>query len=314
MSNSINDQTALLADIAQDALSTARTTASRITAATPFLPDADFSFESKKPAMAPPPQFSDLFPGADSSGEQVQFLNGQVDDWLKTYFPELTGCLQSKPEQWVCNILSGENEFGLSRTVFEIVWHRARDRAYRASATEQSTLQAQFSERGFSVPPGVLLHMQNEAEQRAGNALAEVNREQQVREAEIKLDLLKFAEEQAIRLKLGIMDALRAFYIQWAQMPDKDIERSRIRSQAQASLYSALSSYYNVELGFEQLRLRAAEAKAGIGIDNNRVRTANADSGRNAAIGQSVRAFADVSASAANAGGTLFANITQGES
>jgi hypothetical protein len=312
MANSIGDQTRALADLAEDALSSARTTASRINIAIPALTDAEFSFDPKKPVMAPPPQFSDLFPGADSSGEQIQFLNGEVDKWIDKYFPELNACLKSAPEQWVCNILSGENEYGLNRTVFEIVWHRARDRAYRASATEQSTLQAQFSERGFSVPPGALLHMQNEAEQRAGNAIAEVNREQQVRESEIKLDLLKFAADQAVRLKLGIMDALRAFYVQWAQLPDKDIERARIRAQAQASLYSALSSYYNVELGFEQVRLRAAEAKAGIGIDNNRVKTANADSGRNAALGQAVRAFADVSASAANAGGALFANITQG--
>lgn len=162
------------------------------------------------------------------------------------------------------------------------------------------------------MPPGLLLHAQNEAEQRAGNAIAEVNREQQVREAEIKLDLLKFAEQQAIQLKLGVMQSLAQFYRMWFEAPDKDIERGRIRAQAQATLYQALSSYYNVELGFEELRLRAEQVRAGVEIDNARVRLANADGSRNSALAQAANAFAQVAAAAGNAGGALFADITSG--
>lgn len=308
----IDSQVELLADLAEDALRSARETASRIGSSVPSITDATFEFNPDKPNLQPPPAFSDLFPGTDSSQEQIRYLDGEVEKWIDKYFPELNECLRSKPEEWICNILSGTNEYGLNATVFEIVWQRARDRAYRASATEQGTLQAQFSERGFAAPPGVLLYAQNEAEQRASQAIGEVNREQMIRESEIKLDLLKFAEEQAIRLKLGIMDALRAFYIQWAQLPDKDIERSRIRAQAQASLYAALSSYYNVELGFEELRLRSAQVKAGISIDNNRVRVSNLDSGRNGALGQAVQGFAGVASATGSAGGALFADISTG--
>ena len=312
MADTIGTQTERLMELADSAMSEAKFAANRIASQLPSVPSAKFSFTPNQPDLVPPPQFADLFPGTDSTGSQIQFLNGEVDAWYDKFFPELAGCLKSKPEQWVCNILSGENEYGLNKTVFEIVWHRARDRAYRTSATEQATLQAQFSERGFSVPPGLLLHAQNEAEQRAGNAIAEVNREQQVREAEIKLDLLKFAEQQAIQLKLGVMQSLAQFYRMWFEAPDKDIERGRIRSQAQATLYQALSSYYNVELNFEELRLRAEQIKAGVEIDNARVRLANADGSRNSALAQAANAFAQIAAAAGNAGGALFADITSG--
>lgn len=312
MASTIDTQTEHLRSLAQEAMIDARNTASRIAAQIPPITSAKFSFTEKKPNLTPPPQFADLFPGADSSGSQIQFLNSEVDAWYDKFFPMMAGSLKTMPEQWVCNILAGDNEYGLDATVFEIVWHRARDRAYRASATEQSTLQALFSERGFSVPPGVMLHAQNESEQRAANAIAEVNREQQVREAEIKLDLLKFAEQQAIQLKLGVMQSLAQFYRMWFEVPDKDLERARIRAQAQASLQQALSSYHNVELGFEELRLRAEQVRAGVEIDNSRLRVAASDGSRNSALGQATNAFAQIAAAAGNAGGALFADITSG--
>lgn len=313
MANTIEGQTELLQDLAQDALSTARETASRIGG---FIVNgankADFNFNYSDPNLQEPPKFSDLFPGSDSSGEQIQFLNGEVEKWIDKYFPEINGCLRTAPEEWICNILTGTNEYGLNPAVFDIVWQRARDRAYRTSATEQKTLDALFSGRGFTLPPGVMLQAQSESEQRASAAIAEVNRAQMERDAEIKLDLMKFAEEQAVRLKLGIMDSLRGFYTAWMQVPDKDIERAKIRAQAQSSLYSALSSYYNVELGFENLRLRAEQVRTGVQIDNNKLALNGMDAGRNSALASAASGFAQVAAAAGNAGGALFADITTG--
>lgn len=312
MANSIDAQSQAVLDLANSALSTARTTASRIGTFSPALTNASFSYNVTQPAMSPPPQFSDLFPGADTTDEQVQWLNAEAEKWIDKYFPEISMCLKTLPEEWLCGILSGEKEFGLDKTVFEVIWQRAREREYRSASTEAATIQNDFSNRGFAMPPGVMVQLQTDSERRAAAGISEANREQMIREAEIKLDLLKFAEEQAIRLKLGVMDAMRAFYLAWIQLPDKDLRAAEIRSRAQADFYRALSSYYDVNLGFEQLRLRAAEARAGIQIDNNRIRVSNTDAGRNAALGAATQAFADTAASAASAGSALFADIVTG--
>ena len=306
----VNEIVSGLTATARGALSTAREQASRIGAAFTGNSNATFNFTPSKPNLQAPPQFSDLLVG-DSSPQQITWLNGEVEKFIDSYFPELSACLRTKPEEWLCSILSGDQD-GISNTVFEVIWHRGRDRAYRASASDRETLMALFSERGFSVPPGALLQAQLEVEQGAGQAVADINREVMQRAAEIKLDLLKFAEQQAIQLKLGIMQSLRDFYSAWISLPDKDLERARIQAQAQASLYGALSSYYDVELGFEQLRLRAAEARAGIALDRDRIRVSGNDGGRNAAIGAAVRGFTDVAAAASNAGGALVAEISNG--
>lgn len=311
---SVNDSVTRLQGTVESTLRSARETTSRITGSVvPDLLAHAFEFQVDKPNLAPPPTMSDLFPGVDQTNSELVRLDAETEKWLGKYFPELTACLRDKPEQWLCKIISGSDPFGDSGAVIDALWHEARDRAYRAATTETRSILATFSERGFSMPPGVAVRLVTEAEQRAGQAIADINRAETARMAELKLDLLKFAEEQAIRLKLGVMDTLRAFYVSWLSIPDKDIERARIRAQAQASLYQALSSYYNVELGFEQLRLRAAETgiDAAMGIDRNKI--AAFSSNRPAeALAQAVRGFTDVASSASNAGSALVAEITTG--
>ncbi|MCZ4321465.1 hypothetical protein [Pseudomonas anguilliseptica] len=299
---------------AEEALERAATLANRISVGG-FIPlnNFDLDYEQQKPAMAPPPQFSDLFPGADTSSAEVIRLNGEVEKWIEKYFPEMNGPLRESPDQWACKIITGSDPYGDSKAVIDLIWHEARDRAYRAANTETRTLAAVFSERGFQLPPGALVQMTEASEVRASQAIADVNRAESIKMAEIKVDLVKFAEEQAIRLKLGLMDSLRAFYMAWIALPDKDIERARVRAQAQASLYGALSSYYNVELGFEQLRLRAAETdlETKIGLDRNKI-AAFAATRSHDALASASRGFADVSSAAANAQSSLAAEITSG--
>lgn len=313
MAASIDDVIAYLQDLADDALRSARETTSRIHGAgVPPIRDPELDYDPTKPELGPPPTFADLFPG-DTTDETIKYLDNEVEEWIAKYFPELNACLKSVPEEWLCGILTGSKPFGLDKSVFDTIWNEGRDRAYRSANSEVKTLEAEFSNRGFSLPSGAMVDMTIQAEQRASQAIADINRTETTRSAEIKLDLLKFAEEQAIKLKLGIMDALRQFYIAWMAVPDKDIEKARIRAQAQASLYAALSSYYNVELGFEELRLKAAQAdvSAVLEADKNKITAFSSDRSAGA-LADAVRGFADVSAAAANAGSTLVAQVSTG--
>ena len=123
--------------------------------------------------------------------------------------------------------------------------------------------------------------------------------------------MLQMALQLSTQLKLGIMSALADFYRQWISLPDKDIERARIKSQALASLYGALSSYYNVEISFEDLRLRAAQLKAGVDLDVDKSKIAQQQLSTSvaSALGSAVNAFADTAGSASQAGGSLTAQV-----
>ena len=276
----------------------------------PELSSPRIDVDLNKPNIKEPPNFSDLFPDADGTSEEVTRLNTQVNEWLSKYFPSIDGCLQTVPDEWLCNIITNKNPFGLHESVFEAIWHNARDREERQFRSADSTLRAEFSSRGFSLPTGAYVTALDRARQQASEAVQEVNRTEAIRNEEVKLQLLQFAVEQANQYKLAIMSALSDFYRVWVTIPDKEIERARVRAQAYSSLYSALSTYYNVEISFEELRLRAEglDADTQISTDRNKIALYDAGGASNA-LGTAVRGFADISANAASAAGTLIAQI-----
>lgn len=306
--------TSFLQTLATDAMTSARENASRIHGQVVNVsnlrnPKAS-SLSFVKPELGAPPKFSDLF-GTDTVDASLAFMDSKMDAYGAKYFPAISGGLKTIPDDWVCQIISGQKPLGHSKSYFELVWHQARDRAYRAKASEQRNLEASFSARGFSLPPGAYVDAMTQVEARAADAILAVNVEEAIKDADIKLDLLKFAQSEAVRLKLGYMSVLADYYKILITLPDKDIERARVKAQAQASAYAALSTYYNVELAFEQLKLREAELKANIdlSVDRNRISAESAGNSGAAALGTAVSAFAGTAGDAAQAGGTFSAEI-----
>lgn len=278
-----------------------------------YLREPDFTYSVSKPSLGTPPKLSDVLDLGDTTDTRLEKLNADAAAWMDKFFPSMDKCLRELPEDWLCGVISGVKPFGQDATVFELVWHRARDRAYRTMATEQQQLEAAFTGRGFTLPPGAMVAALGEAAERADTAILDVNREQAIKDAEIKLEILKFAEQQALTYKLGILQALADFYRQWIALPDQDLERARLKAQALSSLYSALSSYYNVEVAFEELGLKAkqADVQTDLEVDRNRITNRkNSDaSGKAAALANAARAFGDVASQAAASAGTLTAEI-----
>lgn len=307
------ETTAFLQATVTNALTQASNNASRIYSLPPKtgLREPNFNVSLTKPNLDAPPKLSDLFTEGDTTQSNLAFLDAESDAWVEKYFPEINGCFKSQPEETLCAIISGTRPFGVDKTVFEQVWNQARDRAYRTANSEVHTLNAAFSARGFTLPPGALVDLVAGAERKATDVVLDVNRDQAMKDADIKVDLLKVALQLATQLKLGVMAAMADFYRVWVTLPDKDIERARIRAQAMGAFYAALSSYYNVEIAFQELTLRAASADAGVDIDVDRNRLAHEShfGSTASALGQAVNAFAGVASQASVAGGSLAAQI-----
>ena len=305
--------TAFLQDTATNALNQASNNASRIYSlpVKQTLREPSFDVSLTEPSLEEPPQLSDLFTEGDNSQATMDWLNSEADKWLEKYFPAINGCFKTMPEEVLCGIMSGVKPFGVDKTVFEMVWNQARDRAYRTANSETATLNASFSSRGFTLPPGAMVDLISSAERKATDVALDVNRDQAMKDADIKVDLLKHALSLATQLKLGIMSAMADFYRMWVTLPDKDIERARIRAQAMSAFYAALSSYYNVEIAFQELNLRAATAKSDvdIAVDRNRLTHEGHYGSTASALGSAVSSFASVAGQASLAGGTLSAEI-----
>lgn len=311
MASQYEPTTSELFATAQQAIGLASLSAGRIGGlSAPGLKEVGFNFSPNDINLDAPPKFSDLFDGADNAEDIIARLNDQVDEWLAKYFPSINGAFKNIPDDWLIGVISGTKPFGIDSTIFDLVWHKARDRAGRTVRSEQRTLEANFSERGFTMPPGALVDAIMQAEQRGVDSVLDVNRDQAIKDAEIKNDLLKMAVQVAAQLKQGILDTSAQFFKAYYDVYGLDNDIARIRASAYNAYYAALANYYQIEVSLEQIRLRAAEgdAEAGASIDRNRVALFGAN-GAASAHAQAARGFADIASSSSAAAGTLVAQV-----
>ncbi|MDY0190709.1 MAG: hypothetical protein RBR22_08250 [Desulfuromonas sp.] len=318
MSGNIDQTTEFLQSFATTALQRAADVSGRPSIWNANTPNIGFSHTVKQPSMSAPPKIGDLLNDNEKQDVNVLLLNDTAEAWIKKYFPNINSCLSYQPEEWACGILSGEKPFGLNKEHFEAVWHDGRDRAYRQAGAERLQVLADYSMRGFSQPAGATIAAMRSADMRASEAISDINRQQTIKDAEITLELIKFAAETAARLKTALMQMLSSFFGNIVQLAQHDPGADKLRAKAQA--YSAfmggLSSYYNVELGFEELRLNAAKAKSGVEEASAKIKgehTLKGVDSRNQALGQAARGFADAAGAAANAQSSLQAELFSGQ-
>lgn len=312
---SIDSTTSQLFSLAQTALGYASGSAGRINIVSkPTLKETQFGYTVGNINLQEPPKFSDLFGGTNNAATNIASVNGEVEQWLATYFPSINSGFKNVPEDYLVGVISGVTPFGMASTVFEAVWQQSRDRAGRTVRSERASLSATFSSRGFSLPPGALIDQLAQSERRTVDAVLDVNREQAIKDADIKLQILQQAVGLATQLKLGILNTAADLFRAYTSLYQLDSQSAQIKASAYQSFYNALSSYYNVEVNMEQLKLRAAETKAGVDgeIDRNRISSYAADS-TGSAHATAANAFAQIANGAASAAGTLEANITTGQ-
>lgn len=311
---SIDSTNQQLFALAQQSLGFASGSAGRINiVGKPTLKETPFSYSVGSINLQEPPKFSDLFGGTDNAASNIASVNGEVEQWLSTYFPSISSGFKNVPEDYLVGVISGVTPFGMASTIFEMVWQQSRDRAGRTVRAERAALNSAFSARGFSLPPGALIDQLAQSERRATDAVLDVNREQAIKDADIKNQILQQAVQLSTQLKLGILNTAADLFRAYTSLYQLDSQSAQIKASAYQSFYNALSSYYSVEVNMEQLKLRAAETKAGIDgeIDSHRIQNYAADS-TGSAHSNAARAFSQIAAQAANAVGTLDAQIISG--
>lgn len=318
MASDIDQTMNFIQQFSDKALQNARDQANRLAMWTGAPKKVGFEFKESKPNMEKPTKIGDLLTDNEKQNVDVLILNDAAEAWINKFFPNFSGCLKSQPEEWACGILSGSTEFGMNKAAFDASWHEGRDRAYRQASTEQRQLNALFSTRGFGLPPGAHTSAMVSAELRASEAIADINRQQTVKDAEIKLELVKLAATTAVQLKTSMMHMLASFFGQIVELAKHEPGTARMRAKAQAysAFMSGIANYHNVELGFEKLRLDAAMARAETDGLNSRIDAELAFKGidsRNHGFGQAASAFAQAAGSAANAASSLQAELYSGQ-
>lgn len=274
------------------------------------IPQGEFNVDPPKKPDMNKPDLSNITQDIDLKDPEVE-LAGKLEEWMQTFFPSLTNGFQNIPDEWLANVLNGVYPLGMSKEVFNRPWQRARDReeAQRQSDVRQASVE--LSQRGFTVPPGTFVAAMDRAQQRASQALQEINVEQAVREEETRVQMIQFAAEQAASLRQGLSGQVAQYLSVWASTQrDQTIEKARLRAEAQRTFYDALQSYYGVEAQFAELGFRADELEhnAKLQQQSNRIQLETSKP-EVAAMGQAIQGLSQIASSATSAAGSLIAQI-----
>ena len=261
----------------------------------PFNPNADLSLE-----------FRNAF--ADAFGDfHADMLDG-LADYMARYFPT---CITTNTDDWICaTILSGGT--GIPAAVEEAIWQRGRDRETVVSTQLERDTVGQFAARGFSLPSGALAARLLQVQQDATNKIVDLSRGQTIETLKIHIEQVKFAVEQGVKVRLGVLSALSDYLRAWMSPQATATDNARILVDSKSKLWNNAADYYRAmiqeaELSLEHYKIMAPSYTAGSINYNDRLR-----SQQESQVGAALKA-ADIMGSIASSSASSTTSIVGGE-
>lgn len=185
-------------------------------------------------------------------------LSGKFAGFFDEYFPNECDYL-AKAQQWMCDVLDTGGT-GIKPAVEDQIWQRDRARVLRDSARAEDDIVATFAARGFPLPPGAAAHAVGLVQQDARDKIAQASRDVAIKQAEIEIENIKFAVQQALDYRIKAIAAAGDYIRTLAIGPDIAMKLATSSADAQAKLISAASQYYNARISVASLDVELIKA------------------------------------------------------
>ena len=182
-----------------------------------------------------------------------------IDDFLR-WFPSWNACLKTTVDPWICNTITAGG-VGLPPAIENAIWNRERERELKEVSRLQSESLNAFADRGWSLPSGVLVDEQAKIAEAGANRIAQASRDRAIKEAEIRIDMLKFAVEKGVQMRLGVLDALVNYLNTWLKIRALALEEAGKLVEAKSKLWDTSARYLHAQIAVAQLLLHYEEIK-----------------------------------------------------
>lgn len=224
------------------------------------------------------PEFN---PNVDLGGEFTQAFDNalaafgpdfeaEAQNFLDTYFPNFAACMQSSVDNWICDTITN-GATGLPTAVENQIWERARAKELMDAARVRSDITAQWASRGWSMPTGMLAEQLLTVDQETSNKISQHARDVAIKQAEIVIDSVKFAIEQGVKVRLGVVAALvdymRAYMTPW----ELAVRKAEALVDAKSRLWQSSAAYYNALIGAAELHLKYDQLMIDRGLGANKL-------------------------------------------
>ena len=197
------------------------------------------------PAIAKP-----AFPALESISIPA-FAFPTLPTWTATA-PEFSGTAVSTVLQWgeptyqtevMPEVVAKLREMwaggsGIPAAVENAIWERAANREDLDTSRQISAAYTEFSSRGFTEPPGMLVARVDAIREESQIKKQGLNRDIAIKMAEVQIDNVRFAVEQGVA-------AENVLYNIWNNMAQRQFEAAKIQLDSQFALYNAQIALFN---------------------------------------------------------------------
>lgn len=187
-------------------------------------------------------------------------FRGQINNFIDDWFPSWDACLKATVDPWICSTIT-TGGVGLPPAIEEALWNRERERELKEISRLQSESINSFADRGWSLPGGLLIDERAKIAEAGADRIAAASRDRAIKDAEIRIDMLKFAVEKGVQMRLGVLDALVSYLNTWLKIPALAIEKASRLIEAKERLWDKSSAYLHAQVAVATLLLRFEEIK-----------------------------------------------------
>ncbi len=180
--------------------------------------------------------------------------------YIERYFPNECQYLQHA-QRWICDAIT-QGGTGIKPSVEAQIWERDRARLLREGARAEQDLVRQFAARGFPLPPGALHAGMARIQEDVRDKTAQLSRDVAIKQAEMEVENVRFAVQQAISLYGVAMDAAKNYMAALAGTAGTPAQLLPSVTDSQSRLISAASDYYRSRITAKELELKAVMPNA----------------------------------------------------
>lgn len=180
--------------------------------------------------------------------------------YLSTNFP-LDMTTLAAAEGWLQNQIANGGS-GINTAIEAQIWERDRSRILQDAARAYDEVSAIWSSKRFPIPPGALQSQTLQINQKAQDELAKSSREAAIKSFEAELAMIKFAIEEAIKLRQIAVSSAGDYIKAIASSQNTSYQMAMGKSQAQNGLISAAATYWNAKANAEEIMFKSRLANA----------------------------------------------------
>ncbi len=184
----------------------------------------------------------------------IAMLTNELANYFITYYPLASDAFDEATNWLVNSITLGGT--GINPAIESQIWQRGRDRILIDSQRAEAQTLDEFSARGFSLPPGALSARIDTVRHEGMKAIGEFSRDAAIKQADIEIENLRFAVDQAIKSRMSAIAAASDYIRALMSGPDTAAKVASINSDAKARMMGATAELYRARLTRDELAMR----------------------------------------------------------